>query len=70
MSTSASALKVCTPNCHYLMLYETLHRINKRATPEKMPSYKHALLLYKINNDQTFNVGWIEINSNKILTEE
>ena len=44
------------------MLYETLHRTNKRATPEKMLLYKHALLLYKIYNDETFNVGWIEMN--------
>ena len=35
-SASASALKICTPNYHYLMLYKTLHRINKRAIPEKI----------------------------------
>ena len=23
---------------------------------------KHVLLLYKIYNDETFNVGWIEMN--------
>ena len=44
------------------MSFKTIHRINKRATLEKMLSYKHALLLYKIYNDETFNVGWIEMN--------
>ena len=44
------------------MSYETLHRINKRATPEKMLLYTHALLLYKIYNDETSTMSWVEMN--------
>ena len=63
MSTSASALKICTPNCHYLMLYETLHRTNKRATPEKMLLYKHALLIYRQSPVKTPDIFIIIIPS-------
>ena len=45
LSTSANALKVCTPSYHDRMSYSELHSINSRATPEQMCLYKHSLLL-------------------------
>ena len=62
LSTSANALKVCTPSYHDRMSYSELHSINSRATPEQMCLYKHSLLLYKLYNQEVPYLDWININ--------
>ena len=44
LSMLASALKICMNYNDPMMSVDRLHEINKRATPEKMMLYKHALL--------------------------
>ena len=50
MSTSANALKICTPSYHNRMSYIELHALNNRATPSQMSNYKLALLLHRLIN--------------------
>jgi hypothetical protein len=50
LSTSASALKICTPLYNYLISFQSLHSINNTATPCKILLYKHELLLHKTYN--------------------
>ena len=62
LAASASALKICTPSYNYLMSYKNLHYINKRAMPEQMMRYKHAILLYKTYNETTQTKNWLTLN--------
>ena len=62
LSTSANALKICTPSYHDRMSYLELHSINNRATPEMMCKYKHSLLLFKIINHEIPGTDWIDLN--------
>ena len=34
------------------MLYDTLHTLNNRATPNQFCTYRHALLLHKVYNNE------------------
>jgi hypothetical protein len=67
-STSANALKICTPSYHKYMSFEILHKINNRALPDQMMMYKHALLLYKLYQFRTPTLEWIELQHSQILT--
>ena len=62
MTTSANALKICTPTYHDRMSYLDLHSINNRATPAQMGNYKLALLLYKLLNEEIPNINWLDAN--------
>ena len=62
LSSSANALKICTPQYHDRMSYRELHSINNRATPDQMCLYKHSLLLYKLINLELPHLDWIDIN--------
>ena len=44
------------------MSYQTLHKINDRATPMQMMLYKHAIILYKIFNNKQPPQDWLELN--------
>ena len=42
--------------------YESLHTMQRRATPIKMMTYKHLLLLHKLNNSTDQNDDWMDLN--------
>jgi hypothetical protein len=48
------------------MSYAKLHAINDRATQFQMMGYKHALLLFKIFNENTASPDWIQLNFTQI----
>jgi hypothetical protein len=48
------------------MSYAELHSINDRAAPFQMMQYKHALLLFKIFNENTASPDWIQLNFTQI----
>ena len=50
------------------MSYSELHLLNKRATPEEMCLYKHALLLYKIIKFKIPQLDWIDLNFQQTFT--
>ena len=65
LSATAAPLKLTTTNYHQMISYDSLHYINKRATPNQITSYKHALLLHKTYNDEESNLNWINLFFNQ-----
>jgi hypothetical protein len=45
-----------------------LHKINKRATPNQILLYKHALLLFKLYNCVCTTMDWVHLNFQQIWT--
>ena len=67
-SISARALKTCMyyPDC--MISFVNIHKMNKRATPEALMSYKTAIQLHKLYNANDQSLDWISLNLNQILT--
>ena len=42
-----------------------MHKVLKRATPNAITNYNHALLLHKTYNSSDQNKDWIDIHSNQ-----
>ena len=61
LSASAAPLKLTTTNYHQMISYNLLHYLNKRATPDQMTKYKHALLLHKTYNDESMSKNWTNL---------
>ena len=62
LSSSANALKICSPYYDYTMSFDFLHKINERATPHKFMLYKHAIELHKLFNLQQPPLDWMALN--------
>ena len=62
MSASANAIKLCLSKLPPNTSYDSMHRLAKRATPEQMSGYKHALQLYKLYNSNSMTEDWISLN--------
>ena len=65
LAASAAPLKAITQNYDRSMSYERLHYINQRATPDQITTYKHALLLHKIYNENSMSINWINMFFNQ-----
>ena len=61
LSASSAPLKLTTNNYNYLISFTPLDYVNKRATPDMIQVYKHALLLHKIYNNENANINWIDL---------
>ena len=68
LSCSATAIKSCVKYSTNDKSFVDLHNTHKRATPEKILLYKHALNLYKLMKDSDYNIEWVALNYNQILT--
>ena len=58
-------MKSVTHNYDRSMPYESLHYLNQRATPSQITSYKHALLLHEIYNENSMSINWINLFFNQ-----
>ena len=67
LSASSSALRMITLNYDYMISFNQLHSINKRATPKAIMNYKHALLMNNIFNNDLYSTEWLALTSNKTL---
>ena len=67
LSTSAQALKICTPSYHDRMSFLELHRLNNRATPTQMCDYKHALQLYNLIHQEIPKADWVDLNFQQVF---
>ena len=47
------------------MSFNTLHTLNKRATPKQFMTYRHAILLHKVYNDETTNQNRLDLFFNQ-----
>ena len=73
---SANACKNCIPRENSNMLTHTeIHNLAKRAMPEDMCTYRHAIMLYKcaiqlfkLYNAIEHTYNWTLMNFNQILT--
>ena len=66
---SASALKLCYPAYNNMISYDQLHSTLKRATPQAIIKYNHAILLYKTYNSEHQDTDWLDINFNQNFNE-
>ena len=65
LSASAAPLKLCTRMYDRSMSFDTLHTLNKRATPKQFTTYRHAILLHKVYNDETTNQNRLDLFFNQ-----
>ena len=68
LSASARALKICMYHPDPFLSFKKIHEINKRALPEQMMVYKHALMLYRIYNLHQPKREWMSLNFQQVLT--
>ena len=68
LSASANALKLCSYYYDPFISYIDLHKLHKRAIPNKLCLYKHSLLLYKVFNNLMPRRDWLDLNFKMIQT--
>ena len=68
LSASATALKLSQKMPDRMQSFINIHTECKRALPEQMINYKHAILLHKLYNDESPEIEWIALNYQQILT--
>ena len=61
LSASAQPLKLCHYKYDRNISFNCLHSTLKRATPTQIMTYKHALLLHKVYNDETISPEWQDL---------
>ena len=65
LAASSQVLRISTRNFDRMTSYQRLHSIAKRATPDQICQYKHALLLHKTYNDSDQGKEWLALNINQ-----
>ena len=68
LSASANALKLAQRHPNPMESFKDIHYHMKRATPEDLLSFKHAILLHKLFNDQSPTIEWVDLNFNQTFT--
>ena len=68
LSTWALALKLSKTNRDPLESFLNIHKSSKRAQPEQLLVYKHAILLHKIYNEKIPPMDWVELTFNQTIT--
>ena len=67
LSASANALKLSQKHPDQMESFLSIHLRAKRATPEKLMTYKHAILLHKLYNTQTPKLEWVDLHFKQTL---
>ena len=65
---SAKIVRACMKYCDHFMSFKAIHKLNNRATPEKIIIFRHALMLHKIFNSNDQTTQWVNLNINQVLT--
>ena len=68
LSSSACVIKACMKYNSRMISYENVHRMNQRATPDKVLMYKHSLALFKLYNQDRPSLEWCFLHVNQIFT--
>ena len=63
---SAKAIKTCMYYPDRKISFKNIHRINNRAMPDSFMSYKTAIQLHKLSNDDNPSLDWISLNFDQI----
>ena len=69
MSASANALKLSQPVTNQMQSYVDVHKECKRAQPEQMMLYKHAIMLHKLYNENFPEMDWLALNFQQTTTQ-
>ena len=67
-SISAKAIKTCMFYPDRMISFENTHKMNNRALPESVMTYKMALQLYRLYNANDMSLDWNSLNFIQILT--
>ena len=67
-TVSATAIKVCMFYPDRMISHVNIHKMNNRAMPESLMTYKMALQLHKLYNTNDQSLDWISLNFDQILT--
>ena len=67
LSASANALKLSQNRPDVYESFINIHKSCNRAQPEQLITYKHAILLHKLYNNQQPQADWIDINVYQIF---
>ena len=67
-SISAKAIKTCMYYPDRMISFENIHRMNNRAMPDSLMSYKTAIQLHKLYKAGNPSLDWISLNFDQILT--
>ena len=67
-NVSATAIKVCMFYPDRMISHVNIHKMNNRAMPESLMTYKMALQLHKLYNTNDQSLDWISLNFDQILT--
>jgi hypothetical protein len=62
LSASANALKLSQNRPDFYESFINIHKSCNRAQPDQLITYKHAILLHKLYNNQQPQADWIDIN--------
>ena len=68
LSAWALALKLSKTNPDPLESFVNIHKSSKRAQPEQLLVYKHAILLHKIYNEKIPSMDWVELTFSQTIT--
>ena len=68
LSASANALKNSQREPNPFESFINVHKSCKRATPNQMIQFKHAILLHNLYSNNLPQADWLDLNFNQILT--
>ena len=68
LSASANALKLAQRHPDRMESFINIHCNMNRATLEKLLTFKHAVLLHKLYNDQSPSFDWVDLNFKQTFT--
>ena len=68
LSASANVVKLAQNKNDMYESFIDVHKSCKRATPNQMITYKHAILLHKLYNPNQPQADWVDLNAHQIFT--
>ncbi len=68
LAASAKALKLCIKDHTVFHSYVDIHTLTKRAMPQQLSTFKHAILLFKLYKNTMSTSDWVKLNFQQILT--
>ena len=68
LSASANALKISQKVPNPFESFINVHKSCKRATPNQMMQFKHAIILHNLYSINLPQADWLDLNFNQILT--
>ena len=68
ISISAREIKTYMYYPDRMIFFENIHKMNNRAMPDAIMSYKCPIQLFKLYNDNEMSMDWVNLNLNQTFT--